>query len=131
GDADPRMFPCEARGLAWLAEAGASPVPRVLAVSDESAPGPRFLALEMLRPGRRRRDYDEALGRGLAALHRAGAPCFGLDHDNFIAVLPQDNTPCDTWSELYAARRLLPQVRLAVDRGRAPASWIQDFERLA
>lgn len=129
--ADPRMFPCEARGLGWLAAAGALPVPRVLAVSHADAPDPRFLALEMLRPGRRRRDYDEALGRGLAALHRAGAPGFGLDHDNFIAVLPQDNTPCDTWSDFYAARRLLPQVRVAVDRGRAPASWVQDFERLA
>ena len=33
--ADPAMFPAEARGLAWLAEAGALRVPRVLAVSGE------------------------------------------------------------------------------------------------
>jgi fructosamine-3-kinase len=129
-DADPRMFPCEARGLAWLAEAGALPVPRVLAVSDESAPGPRFLILEMLGPGPRRRDYDEVLGRGLAALHATGAPCFGLAHDNFIGSLPQDNAPHDTWSDFYAHRRLLPQVRRAVDSGRAPAPWAQDFDRL-
>jgi fructosamine-3-kinase len=135
-DADPRMFPCEARGLAWLAEAGALPVPRVLAVSDEAAPGPRFLVLEMLRPGPRRRDYDEVLGRGLAALHAAGAPCFGLDHDNFIGSLPQDNTPPatspgqPTWSDFYAHRRLLPQVRRAVDSGRAPGHWAHDFDRL-
>ena len=43
---DPRMFPCEARGLAWLAEADALRVPRVLAVSAD------FLALEHLEPGR-------------------------------------------------------------------------------
>jgi fructosamine-3-kinase len=131
-DADPRLFPCEARGLAWLAEAGALPVPRVLAVSAEAAPGPRFLALEMLRPGPRRRDHDQVLGRGLAALHAAGAPCFGLDHDNFIGSLPQDNTPpaTSTWSDFYAHRRLLPQVRRAIDSGRAPAGWAHDFDRL-
>jgi fructosamine-3-kinase len=133
-DADPRLFPCEARGLAWLAEAGALPVPRVLAVSASDAPGPHFLVLEMLRPGPRRRDYDELLGRGLAALHAAGAPCFGLDHANFIGSLEQDNTPpatstC-TWSDFYAERRLLPQVRRAVDSGRAPGDWARDFDRL-
>jgi fructosamine-3-kinase len=129
--ADPRMFPCEARGLAWLAEAQALPVPRVLAVSAETAPGPRFLALEMLRPGQRRRDHEELLGRGLAALHRAGAPGFGLDHDNFIGSLPQENAPCPTWAAFYAERRLLPQLRRAVDQGRAPTAWIQEFDRLA
>jgi fructosamine-3-kinase len=129
--ADPRMFPCEARGLAWLAEAQALPVPRVLAVSAEAVSGPRFLALEMLRPGPRRRDYEELLGRGLAALHRAGAPCFGLDHDNFIGSLPQENTPHPTWAGFYAGQRLLPQLRRAVDQGRAPAAWIPEFDRLA
>jgi fructosamine-3-kinase len=129
--ADPRVFPCEAAGLAWLDAARALPVPRVLAVSAEDAPGPRFLALEMLRPGRRRRDYEELLGRGLAALHRAGAPGFGLDHDNFIGSLPQQNAPCPTWAAFYAERRLLPQLRRAVDRGRAPAAWSEDFDRLA
>lgn len=129
--ADPRMFPCEARGLAWLAEAQALPVPRVLAASAEAAPGPRFLALEMLRPGPRRRDHEELLGRGLAALHRAGAPGFGLDHDNFIGSLPQENAPCPTWAAFYAERRLLPQLRRAVDQGRAPTAWIQELDRLA
>lgn len=129
--ADPRMFPCEAEGLAWLAEAGAVPVPAVLAVCDARGGGPAFLVLEMLRPGRKRRDYDELLGRGLAALHRAGAESFGLHQDNFIGTLPQDNTPCPTWGAFYAGRRLLPQVRLAVDSGPMPQAWVADFERLA
>lgn len=129
--ADARMFPCEAQGLAWLAEAGAVPVPAVLAVSDAGGGGPAFLVLEMLRPGRKRRDYDELLGRGLAALHRAGAESFGLHQDNFIGTLPQDNTPCPTWGGFYAGRRLMPQVRMAVDRGPMPQAWVADFERLA
>src|SRR5262249_5364677 len=85
------MFPAEARGPAWLGQAGVLRVPSVIAVSREDGDGdgdapptPPFLALELVTPGRPARDFDERLGRGLAALHRFGAPGFGLDHDNFV-----------------------------------------------
>src|SRR5690606_35946578 len=113
---------------AWLGEAGALRVPQVLAVSGEGDPVP-FLALEYLAPGRSA-DHEVALGRGLAALHRHGAPAFGLDHDNFLATLEQDNTPTDDWASFYIPRRLDPQVRLAVDAGVAPRSWVAAFDRL-
>ena len=125
--ADPAMFPAEARGLAWLAEAGALRVPRVLAVSGEA---PSFLVLERIVAGRRRPDFDEALGRGLAALHRFGAPTFGLDHDNFIGRLPQSNAPAPTWAEFYRARRIEPQLRLAADEGLASPRMLRGGERL-
>lgn len=127
--ADPRMFPTEARGLAWLAEAGAIRLPEVLAVSGEGAE-PAFLALELIEPGRRRGDHDRELGRRLATLHRAHPAGFGLDHDNFIGSLEQVNTPCPTWAEFYAARRLEPMVQRAIEEGPAPASWARAFERL-
>jgi fructosamine-3-kinase len=117
------MFAAEARGLAWLA-AGPLRVPRVLAV------GARWLALEWLEPGARGPGFDAALGRGLAELHAVGAPCFGLDHDNFIAVLPQDNTPAASWDELWIERRLRPLVARAAARGRSGASWFARLDRL-
>ncbi|HEU5058406.1 MAG TPA: fructosamine kinase family protein, partial [Kofleriaceae bacterium] len=124
----PRMFACEARGLAWLAAAGALRVPAVLAVSGD---GDRigFLVLEHLH-ARRAADYEVALGRGLAALHRAGAPAFGHDEDNYLATLEQDNTPADDWSTFYSQRRLAPLVVSAIEAGTAPRSWIGAFERL-
>ena len=48
------MFEAEARGLRWLQEASAIRVPRVLAVSAGAADEAAFLALEYLRPARRR-----------------------------------------------------------------------------
>ena len=108
------MFETEARGLAWLAEADAIRVPRVLAVSESD---PAFRALELLRPARRHAAFDEELGRSLAALHAYGAASFGLDYDNFIGRLAQSNTPADGWASFYWAERLEPQLRLAVDRG--------------
>jgi fructosamine-3-kinase len=126
-EADPSMFPAEARGLDWLSQAGALRVPRVLAASRDA---PAFLALEYLESNRRVADFDERLGRGLAALHRFGAPSFGLDHDNFIGRLPQHNASTPTWAEFYRERRLLPQLERAADRGLAPADLKNGFDRL-
>ncbi len=122
--ADPRMFRCEARGLAWLAEADALRLPEVIAVGD------RFLALELLEPGARIAGYSRALGRGLAALHAFGADRFGFDEDNFLATLEQDNTPEERWSDFYSRRRLEPLVQRAIDHGHAPDGWGRDFARL-
>jgi len=127
--ADPRMFPAEARGLAWLAEAHALRIPRVLAVSAERAREP-FLVLELLEPAARVADFDERLGRGLAALHRFGAPRFGLDFDNFIGRLPQPNVASLTWAEFYREQRLLSQLELARQSRRATSRMERGFEAL-
>jgi len=113
------MFEAEARGLAWLGEASALPVPAVLAVGSGSPP---FLALEWIESGRRGADFDELLGRGLAALHRATPKGFGLDHDNFIGSLAQDNTPLGDWPRFYAERRIAPLMRDAVDAHLLPSA---------
>jgi fructosamine-3-kinase len=127
--ADRRLFACEARGLDWLREPNAIRVPRVLAVSQHENETP-FLVLERIAPATPARDFDVLLGQRLAHLHRAGATRFGFDEANFIADLPQDNTPCDTWPAFYVARRLQPRLRAAIDSGQAPASWSRDFDRL-
>jgi fructosamine-3-kinase len=129
--APPSMFPAEARGLEWLRAAGALRVPEVLAVSGGKAGQPSFLVLELLTEGRPQRDFDEQLGRGLARLHRFGAPGFGLDHDNFIGSLPQRNHAHDSWAEFFWSERLEPQLARAVASGRATARMRQGFERLA
>jgi fructosamine-3-kinase len=125
--AEPHAFTVEAKGLQWLAEAGALRTPAVLAVSED----PPLLVLELVTPGPPAPGFDEALGRGLAALHRAAPPCMGLPYDNLIARLWQDNTPCETWPELYWVRRLEPMLRRAEGKGLADAALRRDLERLA
>ncbi|MBX3184950.1 MAG: fructosamine kinase family protein [Polyangiaceae bacterium] len=109
------MYQAEARGLAWLAEAGALPLPEVLAVSAPEAEV-QLIALSYLAPGRPAPDFDVRLGEGLAALHRSlpadARP--GLDHDNHIGSLPQGNASVPGgWAAFYAERRLLPQLERA------------------
>lgn len=118
------MFAAEARGLEWLREAHALRIPAVL------AQGEGFLVLEHLDGGEPSPDHDEVLGRGLATVHAFGAPRFGLDHDNFIGRLDQDNRPMGTWADFYRARRLEPQLRAAVDRGLASPGLRRGFERI-
>lgn len=120
------MYAAEARSLTWLARAGdGTPrVPRVLAAR------PGLLVLEWIEAAASASDHDERLGRGLAALHAAGAPAFGGAADGFIATLPLDNTPARSWAEFYGARRLEPLVRMGIDSGVLPAEWSARVEHL-
>jgi len=118
-DAAPHAYRREAEGLAWLGEPGALPVPEVLAVADE--PGAhRFLALSWVEAGRRTASTDEQLGRGLAAVHAAGAPDHGGAHDLVLGPLTLPNDPCDDWASFYVTRRLEPLARMAARRGALP-----------
>jgi fructosamine-3-kinase len=127
------MFAAEARGLDWLRAAGAVRLPEVVAVADGAGGDrqePRFLVLEYIEPAPKIADFDELLGRGLAAVHHFGAPSFGLDHDNFIGVLEQPNGPAADWATFYRARRLEPQLRRATDQGLASTGLRRDFDVL-
>jgi fructosamine-3-kinase len=123
------MFAAEARGLEFLEQAQALRIPKRLAVSA-AGERPSFLLLEFIRSAQPRRSFDDELGRGLARLHRAGAPSFGFPEPNFIGRLAQSNREHPTWPEFYRAERLEPQLRLAIDEGRAPVALARDFERL-
>src|SRR6266542_4343736 len=110
----PGFFEAEARGLRWLREADAVPVPEVIA---------ELLALEWVEPGSPDPVAAERFGRELAALHRAGAVEFGAPWWGYIGALPLDNTPSPgPWPEWFAARRLEPYLKLSVDNGALSAA---------
>ena len=125
------MFAAEARGLRFLSEARALRIPRVLAHSapDERVV-PGFLLLELIAPAKRRARFDEELGQGLAAMHRAGAPSFGFAEPNFIGRLSQLNHAHETWAEFYRVERLEAQLALADAARRAPSGLRHSFDRL-
>ncbi len=108
------MYAAEAAGIAWLAERPRFARPRSSPWATSARPASSRWSGSRRPPGP---GHDEALGRGLAALHRAGAPAFGLADDNFIGSLPQRNGLADSWPEFYAERRLEPMARAAADAG--------------
>jgi fructosamine-3-kinase len=121
------FFTTEATGLRWLGDPGAVAVPEVLAVADEPVP---MLVLEWIDVGGRRSGAaDAAFGRALAALHDAGAPCFGREDRRTTGSRGLPNDPQPTWAAFYATSRLLPLARLA--RGVLSDRVIAALERLA
>src|SRR5262245_31980020 len=107
------IFTAEATGLRWLASASALPVPDVLAVADGPDDDPPVLVLPWVQPDNHGQRDDEALGRGLAMLHRAGAPSYGFTRPGFIGPLALDNRTATTWAEFWWERRIEPFLRLA------------------
>ncbi len=129
------MFAEEARGLDWLRETGAVAVPEVVhwvdaATSASGAVTFSALLLEYLEPCEVSGGDWETFGRSLAALHASTAAAFGALPNNFIGMLPQDNTPTESWTSFWIERRLEPQFKAAVDSGRGPARWNQVLPRL-
>jgi fructosamine-3-kinase len=113
----PRQFEVEARGLSAMRDAGSSlAIPEPVAWRDtEDA---RFLVTEYLEPGRRVRDFDDRLGRGLAELHACSSDRgFGFALDGYCGATPQPNAWCGSWVEFWAERRLGHQLRLCRDAG--------------
>ncbi|GAA0335917.1 fructosamine kinase family protein [Actinoallomurus spadix] len=127
------LFAAEAAGLRWLAEGwrhvagddAPGPVPEVLA-ADETT-----LVLPWIDTAAPTDEAAERFGRELAALHGAGAESYGAPWRGYIAELPLDNTAGASWPEWYAERRVLPYVRMAVDRGVLSSGDAAEIERAA
>lgn len=122
--APPGFFEAEARALRWLAEPGAAAVAEVLGVQADC------LILGWVEPARPTPEAAAEFGRALARLHASGAPSFGMDHDGFIGSLPLPNHPAPTWPEFYAVRRVLPYLKLGVDRGNVEAADAEAVENV-
>lgn len=106
------FFAAEARGLAWLREAGGAPVPEVVIAL------PEVLAMQWVDPAPPSPAAAERFGREVAATHRAGAEAFGAPWPGYIGRLPLDNTPSPgPWPEWFAEARLRPYLRRSADEG--------------
>ncbi|WP_431951512.1 fructosamine kinase family protein [Actinacidiphila sp. bgisy167] len=133
-DAPPGFFAAEAAGLRLLGGTGTVAVPEVLAADE------RTLVLEWVEPGPATPAAAERLGRELAALHRVPAPGYGTAHAAFIGPLPlpaagpgpASGLPGggEDWAAFHAARRLLPFLRQAADRGAMAPADVRAVERL-
>lgn len=132
----PGTFRSEAAGLRWLGEPGAIRTPAVRLVHDPPAgdlgPGDaRLLALKWIDRGVPSGASDEALGRGLAAVHGAGAPAFGAEHPMIIGDVVLPNDPAPTFAEFFAANRIVPLAERSHAAGRLSADGTALMHRLA
>ena len=123
----PQHFTTEAAGLAWIRGASELCVPQLVAVSDT----PPFLVLEWIEGEGAVAETEASLGRGLAALHHAGAASFGRTDRRSTGSRGLPNEPCATWAEFYATQRLLPLISLARDSQALPDRTLRGLETIA
>lgn len=102
----PRFFGAEADGLILLGQAESGLVmPQVLGLADTEEG--MLLLLEWLESGPVTPRCAEALGYGLARLHRhISEEQYGLEHDNYIGSALQLNDWCDDWPTFFGEQRL-------------------------
>ncbi len=105
------LFETEVRSLAVLRRAEALRVPNLIGTGQYGDTA--WLVLEYIDSEPRQAAYWDILGQQLADLHIHTQSNFGLNFNNFIGILPQDNTSDPDGIRFFFERRLLPMAGLA------------------
>ena len=121
------MFEAEAQGLKLLRQATQLKIPEVFGYGklDDKA----FLVLEFLEPSASNDTYWSRLGEGIAQLHQIKADKHGLNHNNYIGRLNQNNSFNGDWIEFFRENRLNTQLGLAIYNEEVEKDFVRDFKR--
>jgi len=122
----PLMFEKEANGLDKLREHCTLIIPGV--IKHGSCGDQQYLLLEWLEKGFPKKDTWEKFGQGLALMHQQPQEYFGLNEDNYIGSLNQNNDRHNEWDSFYAERRIMPLVKKLFDAGSFSSTNIKDAE---
>ncbi|MFT4154823.1 fructosamine kinase family protein [Parafilimonas sp.] len=89
-----------------------------------------FLVTEFIEKGSSSKNFWQTFARQLAAMHRHTNERFGLPENNYIGSLHQPNYFCKTWSEFYAAQRIMPMMQLAFSQNKCSKEDVTKAEKL-
>lgn len=124
----PSMFRNEANGLIELLKPNTIRVPKVI------LSGEKFLLLEHIEQGAKPHDFFKRFGESFAKMHAYTSQSFGFFEDNYIGASPQYNcakgAEQTSWSDFYIQKRLLPQLKLAEQNGRATSNLTTSLHKL-
>lgn len=121
------MFKAEVVGLEILRKTNTLRIPKV--TSQGKTWSVQYVILEWIESQRRSTDFWNSFGSGLAALHRITYNQFGLDHDNYIGSLPQENKFNSKWADFFIHQRLEPMLHRAIESGNINITDTKYFER--
>jgi protein-ribulosamine 3-kinase len=124
----PALFQKEKNGLMLLAAENIIRVPQVVFCSIKG--DYQVLVLEWIEQGLPDDEFWKLFGIQLAQLHRLSSVAFGLNEDNYMGALPQSNQYTAEWVDFFIAHRLIPQVKLAMDKRLIDAKLTRLFEGL-
>lgn len=122
------MFAAEAEGLRILRNNGSLQIPEVL--GQGKVENKEYLLLEYINSRNLSSGYWESLGHSLAQMHDQTREQYGLEHDNYIGRLPQNNELKDNWIDFFIEKRLQVQLGLAIYKGLVDAPFVERYKKL-
>ena len=119
-----KLIEAEKIGLETIYKTNTVKTPEILGFSNLGSI--TFLALEWIDSKTPNSKDFSKLGKQLANLHQQTNNSFGFESNNFIGSLHQSNTLKTSWNNFYIEKRLIPQMRLAHQKGLLKQSEIPE-----
>ena len=124
----PGLFAREMKGLELIRDQKIIRVPQVFACVEHEPW--QALVLEWIPVGHAGEKFWDRFGSQLAGLHGIKAPVFGLDENNYMGSVPQDNGKMEDWPSFFREKRLRPMVEKCRETNLLPAEDTALLERL-
>lgn len=123
----PHLFQKEARGLRLLEKQKCIRTARVIDIIEN---GQQLLLLDWIEPGERNNSFWKSFGEQLAALHHKTNDLFGLEEDNYMGSVHQNNSWEKDWKTFFIHKRLEPLVNECLKKGLLNPAQKAGFERI-
>ncbi|MFD1020010.1 fructosamine kinase family protein [Thalassobacillus hwangdonensis] len=134
-DVPSHFFEVEATGLEAIRNTESLHVPEVYRYDHPANGETGMMVMEWIE-GETTPDTAALLGERLAQMHAQSNEKFGYHKRTFIGTLDQHNQLMDNWIDYYRDQRILPQMKLAKEKGHMGATRqtkleavIQQFDR--
>ena len=115
-----KLFEAETKGLTILKKTNIIYIPEIINFDKD------FLLMEFIEKKEKTQIFWENFGRKISELHRVSNDHFGLDHDNFIGSLNQENGKEEKWTDFFIKQRIKPQLRI----NEFPHKILNSFDKL-
>jgi len=121
----PNMFKIESDSLLILKETNTIKTPNVIAQFKDQYH--QYLLLKWIESSKPKNTFWQHFAVDLAQLHQQSSYQFGLEFDNYIGSLKQQNTFTNNWTDFYIEQRIQPQVELAYNNQKISKKNLSQF----
>lgn len=123
-----KMFLRESEGLNLLQKNKTTDIPEIHGngvIDDKS-----YLLLENIESKSAASLFWEQFGQKLSELHKITNRFYGLEYNNYIGTLEQNNIICDSWVPFFIENRLDAQIELAYEKDLVTTSFLKKFKNI-
>ena len=124
----PGLLEKEKNGLFFIQIQNKIQTPRV--VYSSNTDDHQLLLLEWIEEGIKCSHFWKTFGEELAALHHVSHNFFGLNDNNYMGNIPQNNTRQINWIHFFIEQRLQPLLIMCVDSNLLSTKHVQQFQFL-